>query len=286
MLPSGRTELRLAENHRTIELIGIDVRYLDQNQQTFLTFPEVEVTLSVEALLQHGMIAASHVNARAPSLRLTRAADGSIGLYTDDADQESTTSDVDFVAFLKHFVLAPESDDRIAYLKRLQIRGGHLAYSDSTRHGTLDAEAADLVLVRQVEGVSGWLRADLVQEEKRTSVQFLGLADTDAEHIQLDVTVEDFIPADLIEPWRTALPWLPKEIDRIDIPVQASVKGALGFDGVLSPLEIDMQMVDGVLVLPEHLAAPLPIALSELRGTVAADFNGAFDVDHFPLDQL
>lgn len=278
----GRTELRLSKNHRTIELIGIDVRYLDQDRKTFLTFPEVEVTLSVEAFLEHGMIAASHVDARAPSLRLARADDGSIGLYSDDADREDIASDVDFVAFLKHFVLAPESDDRIAYLKRLHIRGGHLAYSDSKQRGTIDAEAADLVLVRQDEGVSGWLRADLVQKEKRTSVQFLGLADTDTEDIKLDVTIEDLIPADLIDLLQTVLPWLPKEIGQIDTPVQASIKGALGFDGTLSPLEIDMQMVDGMLDLPEYLAGPMPITLSELQGTMAADFNG-FDIDHFRL---
>lgn len=278
----GRAELRLDESRRTIELVGLDVRYRSDAGRPFLTFPEVNVALSVEAFLKHGLVAASNVEARAPSLRLTRGADGKIGLYSTDTVDSQTLSEADIVDFLRHLVLAPKSDDRIAFLKRLQISGGTIVYDDQIHAETLTAKAADLVLIRQKDGVNGWLRADLVQGEGRASLQLLGRTDMAAETVHLDVEARNLVLADLAETWRLDFPWLPREFDQVRSPVQASFKSTLDFEGRLSPVEVDLRMVDGLLDLPDHLATPLDVTLGEFQGLVTAGFD-AIDVKQFRL---
>ncbi len=281
----GRTELRLSSNHQTVEIVGIDVRYLDEDKQAFLSFPEVKVALSVEAFLKTGLITASRVEAQAPTLQLTRTTDGSFGLYSIDGDDDQDASDVDFVAFLKHFMVAPKSDDRIAYLKRLQIKGASVVYTDQRRTGTIDAEAADLVLIRRDDGVSGWLRADLVQEESRTAIQLLGRVDEETERIKMEMMIENMVVADMAATWQADFPSLPEELMAIDAPIEARIKGEIGLDGELSPLQVEMKMIDGVLDLPKHLSQPLPVTLGELNGSMAASFD-RFTIDQFRLVSL
>ncbi len=278
----GRTELRLAENHRTIELVGLAVSFRSPGEPVFLTFPEVKLTLSVEAFLKHGLIAASHVEARAPSLHLTRSEDGSIGLYSSDADDQQTSSDADIAAFLRHVVLAPESDDRIAFLKRLQISGGRVVYRDRARADLLTAEAADLVLNRWDDKVSGWLKADLLQQEGRASIQFLGRADVHAKRVHLDIKATNLVVGDLAESWSGGSDWLRPEFKKVRSPIEASIATELDLDGTLSPIKADLRMTDGVLDLPDHLANPLDISLGEFQGVIAPSFDRA-DIEQFHL---
>ncbi len=282
----GRTELRLTDDHSTVELIGIDVRYLDQDQQPFLVFPEVKVALSIEALLKHGMIAASMVEARAPFLQLSRAADGRIGLYSLNAAGGPEEAEVDFAGFLRQVVRADGGDDRLAFLKRLQIQGGRIAFEDETRTGRLHAENANLVVTRQQNGdVSGWLTADLVQHGQRTAVRLHGRKAGDAERLALTMTLKELVVADMARAWRQDFPDLPDELMQINFPIDASIEGALELDGTLSPLDLKMTVADAVLKLPAHLDEPLPITHGELRGALLLD-RQAFAIEHLTMSSL
>ena len=130
----GRTELRLNDEARTLELVGVDVRYRAEDAGTasarpFLTFPEVQIRLSVEALLKKGMVAASRVVARAPSLIITRSEDGVIGLHSEE-DPGGRLQEFDIGDFLRRFALSPDESERLPFLKSLQIGGGRVAYYD------------------------------------------------------------------------------------------------------------------------------------------------------------
>lgn len=269
----GKTELRLDESRRTIELVGLDVRYHADDGDPFLAFPEVNVGLSVEAFLNHGLIAASHVRATAPSLRLTRNDDGVIGLYSINDAADEPLSDIDFIDFLRHVVLAPKSDDRIAFLKHLQISGGRVIYDDQA-HGTrLHAEQADLVLTRQPEGVNGWIKGNLMQAGGPAALQLLGRVDAKAESADLSLDADSLIIADLAAFLDSIIPGLPKELSDLRSPVTASMSGSLGFDGRVSPIDVTLQMKDGVFDLPDHLAQPLEVTLGHFDGVVSPDFD-------------
>ena len=277
----GQTALRLDESRRTVELVALDVRY-SSDGRSVLTFPEVKVALSIEAFLKQGVIAASKVEARAPSLRLTRNAEGIIGLHSAEMGASDALSDVDFPAFLRHFVLAPETDNRIAYLERLRISGGHVSFFDQAHAETLQAKAADLVLTRRSDGVRGWLRADLLQNGADASLQLRARIDEQTENVHLDVDIIDLAIADLTAPWHADWSWLPEELKRIRAPVHASLHGVLGFDGAMSPLDIKMQMTDSVFDLPAYFASPLDVTSLAVKAVVEPSFD-AVDINELHL---
>ncbi|MGI9437686.1 MAG: hypothetical protein ACR2Q4_23125, partial [Geminicoccaceae bacterium] len=277
----GRTELRWHQERRTIELVGIEVRYGPIGKRPILTFPEVQVALSVEALLHRGMIAASTVVATAPSLMLTMNEDGIVGIQSDALD-DGGLSNVDFLGFLRHVVLAPDTDQRISYLKRLQIGGASVTYSDLTRGKAIKAKSADLVLERRNDGTHGWVRADVVQETGLMPVQVSGHLDRRSERMRFEADVADLVPADLPSLLSIDTGGWAEGLRGVRLPVRASIAGDVGLDGSLSPLHLDMQTSDGVLTLPELLAAPLEITSAKLDAVVSSDF-AAIDIEDLSL---
>ncbi|MGI9490683.1 MAG: AsmA-like C-terminal domain-containing protein [Geminicoccaceae bacterium] len=280
---AGGIELRLNKDERTFDLVGVDVRYrADGNDGAsplpFLVFPEVEVALSVEALLKRGMIAASEVKALAPSLIITRSEDGSIGLHSE-AGFDDQNDDVDFGSFLRHFASASETDDRLSFLKTLQIGGGRVSFYDRTRASALTAKNADLVLSRRDGGIDGWLRADIQQKSADpASVQFTGRLENGAEQIAFEADIADLMPADLPALWPLEEPKIPVAAQGLRLPVRVSLEGAIGQDWAMSALTVDVQAGAGVVDLPAHLAEPLEIDGIELKGLISDDFGG-FEID-------
>ena len=284
VVDAGGIELRLNQERRTLELVGVDVHYRiadagDEPAVSFLTFPEVDIALSVEALLKRGMIAASEVLASAPSLIIMRNEDGIIGLYSEE-DFQGGAADVDFGGLLRDFTLAPASGSRFAFLKKLQISGGRVAFYDRTRATALTAEEADLTLVRRDGGVDGWLRAQVPQRSAgHATLQLSGRIEAGADRVAVEADVVDLMPSDLPSLWPLQQPAVPAEAAGLRLPVRASIKGEIGLDGSLSPLEVEAQAADGVVDLPGYLAEPLSIDMGTLKGTLAADLD-ALDIDH------
>lgn len=284
----ARTELRLNQEARTLELVGVDVRYraLDEGEPTtrpFLIFPEVEVRLSVEALLKKGLFAASELIASAPSLIITRSEEGVIGLYSE-ADQDGRHRDIDFGDFLRRFALSPEEDERLPFLRKLQIGGGRVAYYDRARASALTAENADLMLTRRENGVEGWLRAQVVQPTAGlASFQLSGRIESGGDHVAFEADIADLMPADLPGLWPLDAYPIPTELAGVRLPVRASIDGDVGLDGSLTPLNVDIQAATGVVDLPAYLAEPLEIGAFELNGTIGNDFGG-LEVDHARIE--
>ena len=276
-------ELRLNKEERTFDLVGVDVRYraVDTDGASslpFLAFPEVEVALSVEALLKRGMIAASEVQAKAPSLVITRSEEGVIGLHSE-ADFDDQPEDVDFGSFLRAFAAASETDDRLAFLTDLQIGGGRVAFYDHSRASALIAKNADLVLSRRDGGLDGWLRTDIPQiSSDPASVQLTGRLEKDAESIAFTADIADLMPADLQELWPLEDLKIPDAALGMRLPVRVSVAGEIGDDGLRSPLNLDIAAEAGVVDLPAHLAEPLEIDGFELKGVIGDAF-GALAVE-------
>lgn len=273
-----RVELRLDKEERTLSLVGVDVQYRapgegDRPAAPLLAFPEVELALSIEAFLKRGMIAASDVHARAPSLVVIRNEDGVIDLRLD-AEGNGGSSHIDVGAFLERFIHPPGADDRIAFLKNLHISGGRVAFYDRGRSSALTAKNADLTLTRRDGGVEGWLRANVLQGAGvPASVQLTGRFLPDGERLPFSLDIADLMPSDLEALWPLEMPAIPPELRGVRLPVRASIGGEVDLDGNLSPLKVDLQASAGVVDLPDHLAEPLEIDRLDLKATVGSDLT-------------
>jgi hypothetical protein len=280
---TDRIELRLDKERRTLELVGINLRYGRNDEGrpsgTMLAFPEVDLALSIEALLKYGLIAASRVHAEAPSLVVERNEDGVIDLHLD-IEGDDDIQGVDMGALVKRFVEPPEPDARIAFLKTLEISGGEVTYHDRMRGRTITTRNADLRLNRKESAVDGWLSADVSQPSAApASVQLSAMITPASDRMPFNIDVAGLMPADLPELWPFETPALPDELSGVRLPVKASIEGAIEPDGGLSALAIELLAEDGVIDLPGHLAEPLQIDMIGLKGGLDADFEGA-EIEH------
>ncbi|MEZ5935139.1 MAG: AsmA-like C-terminal domain-containing protein [Alphaproteobacteria bacterium] len=279
-----RIELRLNQERRTFELVGVNVRYRATGagagqSAPFLSFPEVELALSVEALLKRGMIAASELYAKAPSLIVRRDADGIIGLYSE-AEYAENAAPVDFGGFLRRFALASEADQRLAFLERLQIEGARVALYDRSSASAVTARKADMALIRREGGVDAWLRADIPQTTVHpASVQISAHIRPDDETVPFTIDVADLMPADLPALWPLPSPSIPAALGGMRLPVRATIEGEVGLDGDLSPLDVDLQADAGMVDLPALFAEPLEIGALQLDARIDIEAAAA-EIEH------
>jgi hypothetical protein len=280
---TDRIELRLDKERRTLELVGINLRYgrngAERPAGTMLAFPEVDLALSVEALLKHGLIAASRVHAEAPSLVVERNEDGVIDLHLD-AGGETDLQGVDIGAVLKRFMDPPEPDARIAFLKTLEISGGRVAYYDRLRSRALTTRNADLRLSRKEGVVDARLRADIAQPSaEAASLELSAMITPSSDRVPFVVDIADLMPADLPGLWPFETPELPAELQGVRLPVTASIKGEILPDGGSTGLVIDLLADQGTIDLPGHLAEPLQVDMIGLKGRLSDDF-GSVEIDN------
>ncbi len=280
---TDRIELRLDKERRTLGLVGINLRYgrteEGRPQGTMLAFPEVDLALSIEALLKHGRIAASRVHAEAPSLVVERNEDGVIDLHLDGEGGDDMQG-IDIGALLKRFMDPPEPDARIAFLETLEISGGRVAYYDRMRARALTTSNADLKLSRMEGAVEARLSADVAQPSTApASVQLSAMMTPASDRVPFTIDVAGLMPADLPEIWPFETPTLPEDLGGLRLPVTASIKGEIEPDGTSTGLTIDLLSEGGVVDLPGHLAEPLQIDMVGLKGRLADGFGSA-EIEH------
>ena len=147
----GGTELRLSDDIDLVELVVVDVRVTGEDSELAARLPELEVGLSLRALLR-GMVAVARLEATSPHLVLTRRDDGSIGLRGTEADEASGQVDIRYLA---RQLLGSGPDDRASYFEELEIFGGSLTLVDQRTGHRLRARQAELVLMRHEDGLAG-----------------------------------------------------------------------------------------------------------------------------------
>lgn len=280
---TDRIELRFDKERHTLELIGVNLRFgrtaEGQPSGTMLAFPEVELALSIEAFLKHGLIAASRVHAEAPSLVVERNEDGVIDLHLA-AEDDSDMRGIDIGALVKRFMDPVEPEARIAFLKTLEISGGRVAFYDRLRARALTTRNADLRLSRKEGRVDAWLSAEIAQPSSdAVSVQLSARMQPNSDRLPFTVDIAGLMPADLPGVWPFEQPILPDELGGVRVPVTASIQGDIKSDGSYVGLTFDLLAEDGIVDWPDHLVEPLEIDMIGLRGRLSDDLGSA-EIDH------
>ena len=263
----GDAQLRLGLGH-TVELVGIDVRAKGPDGELLIELPEIEVALSLDALLTRGMLAPTRLEASAPRLVLARGEDGRIrlgGLPSDD-QQATPQGQIDVAALLAPLMTTDPSQP-LSYLNQLQISGGRLTLEDRITKHTLMAEAAELSISRHPEGLSGNLAFDLAQHgppaHVQTSARFA--AATGQTNFRAGFERLDVAELVRIEP---ALP-----LQGVELALDGQLTGTVDLAGAFSPLTFELRAAAGVIRRPELLSGPLPIESLSVNGQVAADLE-------------
>jgi hypothetical protein len=159
----GNAGIRLGDD-RVVELVGVDVRAKGPGGELLVELPEIEIGVSLEALIWRGMLAATSLQATAPRLVLGRDENGRFGLRGLSAAGRppAPRAGITLEALLDP-LLKGGPDEPLSYLRRLRIAGGQLVLEDRVTNHTILARNAELSAQRLVDGLAAQLAFDLDQ---------------------------------------------------------------------------------------------------------------------------
>jgi uncharacterized protein YhdP len=261
----GATELRRSDDIDLVELVVVDVRARGRDGRLLAELPEVEVSLSLRALLR-GMIAVARLEATAPHLVLMRREDGSVGLQ-GGVDADRTGGRIELGPLVARLLRPPDPGARAAYFERLEVIGGRLTLADQLSGQRLEARDAELVLLRHVDGLGGNLAFALEQDGAPAAVHLAGRYDTASEWLRFDLDFARLVPSD----FANLAPEMP--LTGIALPLTGRLQGAIKPDGERAPVRFKLTGGPGQVDLPEVLMAPLPVEAALAEGELASDLE-------------
>ena len=261
--------VRLGE-HRVIELVGAGVRFMGPDGEVLIDLPEIQLGISLRALIWHAMLAPASLEARAPLLILTRNEAGAIGLSGGQANdrQPPRRTQLDLNAMLAP-LLSGDPSQPLSYLEQADISGGQLILKDQITDHTLMARAAALTVRRLRDGVAADLSFALDQPGGPAKIQTTVARDAATGRARFAINFEGLSPAELakLEP--------DVSLDGVELALTGRLVGDLDRDQGLSAITFELKAKDGVIDRPDWLAGPLPIDSLSLSGRLAANLKAA-----------
>jgi hypothetical protein len=255
--------------HRIVELVGTGVQVKGPAGQVLIDLPEIELGISLRALLWHGMLAPASLEAKAPLLILTRNEAGSIGLSGVQAETEpAPRGQIDFNALLAP-LLSNDPSQPLSYLEQADISGGQLVLKDQITNHAIMARAGALTLRRVKDGAEADLTFALDQAGAPAKVQTSAVRDAATGRVRFAIDFERLSPAELakIEP--------SISLDGVDLALAGRLTGDIDREHGLSPIAFELRAEKGVIDRPDWLAGPLPIDSATIKGRLAANLSGA-----------
>jgi hypothetical protein len=258
-------ELRLGDD-RVVELVGVDVRAKGPAGELLVVLQELEVGISLRALLLRGMLAPASLQARAPRLVLARSEDGTIDLRGLTAGEQAPRGEIDIDELLAA-LLSVDPSRPLSYLDRLEISGGQLVLEDRVTDHTIMARGAALTVGRWSDGLVAELAFELEQAGEPARVQTTGRLDATTGRISFTLDFARLSAAQLAR----IQPILP--LAGVGLMLEGRLAGEVDLEGALSPLTFEVQSGAGVVDRPDLLAGPLPVESVRLAGELAADLG-------------
>jgi hypothetical protein len=261
----GDALLRFGED-RVVELVGEDVLARGPGGELLIELPEIEVGISLEALIWRGMLAPVSLAAQAPRLVLGRNEDGAFGLRGLPASGRPAAPRGEIaLAALLDPLLSADPDEPLAYLHELSIAGGQLVLEDRVTDHTLLARNAELTARRLVDGLAARLAFDLDQAGEPATVLAEGGLEAATGRISFAIGFAGLSAAELVE----IEPALP--LQGVDLALTGRVTGNATRQGDLAPLQFELRVGGGTIERPDLLAGPLRIGPASMTGEIAAD---------------
>ncbi|MGH6931539.1 MAG: DUF3971 domain-containing protein, partial [Dongiaceae bacterium] len=258
------TVLTWAGWDRTFDLRASGVHVVAADGKTIAEVPAIALTLSVRALLTHGLIAPTTVEVLGPHVFILRDENGRFQFIqqTDAAaDQPNIQLSPVIPVLLQTLLDAPDPELPTGYLKRANLIGGRLTIIDRLGHLTWYAPDASAYLSRDVNGIGGQVAMTVERLGDPAKMNVSLTYDSAARHLALTGEFNDVNAAaiGLMEPSLRVLTGL-------NIKLTGKFSTSLNLDGRLGDTRFDFNGSLGQIVLPNEFNAPLPIRLFAVTG--------------------
>jgi hypothetical protein len=255
----GDTAMRLSAE-RGIELVALDVRWKGPDGEVPIALPEIRVDLSLRALLFDGVLAPTRLDAEAPRLILVRDEGGGIGLASVTGQRSEATSPLDVQTLIRPLLAEPDPQEPLSYVQTVHITGGEMVLDDRITGTALRADAADLTLARDAQGLSGHLDFKLDQPDHVVDVSLSGRYAASAPRIAYELRFGNLEPADIA----TFAPAVPAT--GLQLSISGTLRGAVTIDGGVLPVRFQLHSDNGRIELPDQLAQPITFSDARARG--------------------
>ncbi|MBL4666724.1 MAG: hypothetical protein JKY04_05050, partial [Sneathiella sp.] len=247
-----------------------------KDNETVAYIPAVTVTFSSDALLK-GRIAPSGLEFTGLEVALTRTEAGAIRLgysYTGNISDETTgKANRDATPDTVHKLLAElgrksDGSDFTAYLERLEVYQFSLFVEDEKLGEIWQVTAADLVVWKNENELSGRLQGDMHIGDEVVNLVFNATYDPTTRNTVIRTNIEEF-----------PLALLAKQSSDLEIlqGVGLSMSGdiSLSLNPKFEPVQVGFVLGtgEGFIDLPEFYKKPLPIKSIMLEGHSAAPFE-------------
>ncbi|SLN17576.1 AsmA-like C-terminal region-containing protein [Roseisalinus antarcticus] len=228
-----------------------DALLLDGTGRRIARIPAIEALFSPRGLLFERSLMAQEVRITGAEISLARAADGSVAVAFDTGG--AVQGEAPDLASLLAGVDAAASRPELAALEQVRAQGLVINYTDARagRSWTVDDGLIAMTFGRDDTEIA----ADLTLLSGRAEPTLLSARYTSAHGSRaadLALTVENAAAAD-IATQSPALSWLSV----LDAPLSANLRGSLGEDGAIGPLNARLQIGAGAL-RPTAEARPIP----------------------------
>ena len=249
---------------RTFDLRASGVHVIADDGQVIAEVPAIALTLSVRALLTHGLIAPTTVEVLGPHVFLLRGEDGRFQFIkqTDLAvPQPKIELSPVIPALLQTLLRVPDPTLPTGYLKRANLVSGQLTVIDNLGHLTWFAPNASAYLTRDANGIGG---------QASMSVERLGDPAKLNVNLTYDSVARDLaVTGDFTDVNAAAIGLMEpslKVLTGVNIKLAGKFSTALNLDGRLGDTRFDFNGSLGQIVLPNEFSAPVPIRLLAVTG--------------------
>jgi len=258
---------------RTLDIRAIGVRAFSADGMVLAQVPEMAVVLSVPALAR-GMIAPTHLDLFAVTLRLVRRADGWIELGLGD-DQDS--GDVMVESLLGDLLAPPNPDREMGYMQRVTVLGARVIVTDEQLEAVWQAPSADIVLERGGRGIEAELDLILSLGESEIAVEATASHDRATGVIEAAARFSDFDPSSLAR----MTPRL-SDLAEIRLPIAGEIGFEIGIDGQLRDARFDIDGGPGTVVIPDFMPGDPVYEIQRI--TARGRFAGDLRLDELAID--
>jgi hypothetical protein len=270
----GDTILTWGGWERTLDMRIQSVRVFEKTGGVIANIPEISFSLSAQALLR-GMLAPRSIELFGPRLFLAHRADGEFVVALDEAQSEGQ----DLLQRLLNQLLAPpDRRNPMGYLARLNIIGADLTLADLGRARSWRLPAAQVLIARDADGLSGEAMLDFATPGGRGRIDVRGAYRATDGLSEATLTLDRARPAAFAEFIEAFAPFAA-----LDLPLAGTATVTLERNGAVRALGFNLTGGQGRLVLPDPVPQELALRALALKGR----YDGAadrLDVEQFRLD--
>jgi hypothetical protein len=275
----GATELAWAGWRGGVYLRARAVHITAADGTVVANVPALALRVALRALL-HGRFALTKIELLSPMLRLVREPDGRIGLGLG-ADASARPENPVANDALNALLTSENADAPMAYLRRVEIVDGEVAFEDRSSGLVLRAPRLHLLLSRRAGGIAATLKSDLTLGSQIISVESTAQLQSEPRAFDVQVSFRGVNPAgiaaqltaDAAAPFAKQHPAIVKQLAGITLQLAGSINAHL--DRTLQPTvaRLELTASPGSVTIPKLSAQRF-----DLNGVqVEARFDAAAD---------